>query len=146
MKFPKSIKILGKTWEVEWCKHIAADEENYGAVHWAGQKIRLQDDLPFDQCEETLLHELMHIIDINAALDMTEEEVRRLGNNIHQIIADNPCLFCGCPLGERKECFPDDDDEDEEDEDQHNVVSEGHTDWHGVSQYKRAFFNKEDAV
>jgi len=100
---------------------IASDLGFVGKVDYANHTIKLVDHSePYKV--QTLMHELVHVIDENR-LDrsLTEGETNALGCGLAQILLDNPDLVLAiywAAIGDQIEFEPDDDhDEDGDDED-----------------------------
>ena len=53
------------------------------------QIIRLNKDYPKDAKDETLIHEILHCIDVYAGLDLSEMQITGLSNMIFQVLKDN---------------------------------------------------------
>ena len=51
--------------------------------------IRLCNDMPTEMQEQTLLHEVVHLIDMNLSLKFTEEQVNALATGLYSFIKEN---------------------------------------------------------
>jgi len=76
------IPILGKPYRVECVpnEHLAG---NMGSATRGRQFIAISSELALEQQEDTLLHEVIHIISDELALGFTEETVQRLAVGLH---------------------------------------------------------------
>jgi hypothetical protein len=86
----KSVRILGKKYKI-YVKRMA-DEKNifrYGlTTHWQ-KKIELNSAVDQDQKDETLLHEIVHCLDANMGLGLSERQVSSLSTGLHSVFKDN---------------------------------------------------------
>ena len=78
-----SITILGKTYEIKLVNDVEA-AGNMGTAKRSKQVIILNKELcAMEQLDETLLHEVIHIIDGELVLGLSEETVARLAVGIY---------------------------------------------------------------
>ena len=84
MKIPKKIKICGHVYKVMIVDHELI-ESNCGEVNRARNTIKLRNDLPKSQLEESFIHEVLHVIN----QDWSEERIEFTSNIIYQILKDN---------------------------------------------------------
>lgn len=83
MKIPASIKIGGHKFTVELVDYID-DDDSAGECDVYINTIRIKKSLNQSQKEETLIHEVIHAMDMH----MTEAQVDRLGFNLYQVLKD----------------------------------------------------------
>ena len=97
MKRPKTIKILGKVYQVSFVpagtEGLEADD--CGLCDSEKLQISVKDGQPFHNEQDTLLHECLHAIthqmDIEKFLGKHEEKiVRTLATGLLAVIKDNP--------------------------------------------------------
>jgi hypothetical protein len=76
------ITVLGKPYTI---LKQATDEGNgvMGSANSARQVINIVQGYGKEQTEETLLHEVVHIVSNELALDLAEEDVRRLAVGLY---------------------------------------------------------------
>lgn len=78
----ESIVILGKTYKIDM-----VDDQGIpgymGRANRQYQRIVLSKSNAPEQLEDTLLHEVIHIIDSELAIGLTEENVQRLACGLH---------------------------------------------------------------
>src|SRR5574344_416968 len=96
MKIPKKIKVLGVPYRITLSEHVELDGQDsiyMGATNEARRMIKLATTTDFDDGakEQTLFHELVHVIFSESGLARTltdgENEVyaQIFGNAMHQI-------------------------------------------------------------
>jgi hypothetical protein len=78
----KQIQILGKTYkiiygdEVDLCGHM-------GTCNVEQQVIKIKKNIECDQLYDTLLHEVLHIIDLELKLELQESDICRLAVGLY---------------------------------------------------------------
>ena len=90
MKIPKMIVADGQKWNVR----IASDEMGsniLGTTFPMIKEILLNEVNP--EMPVVLLHELIHVVDFNRGLGLTEEQVTSLSSGIYALIVDNKLDF-----------------------------------------------------
>ena len=94
MKIPLKIKICGLDYKIKFEKNMHAIDGLAGEHLTNTQVIRLQkDDYCRQRIEQVFIHELVHAIDVqfnNNSLE--EDEVKRIGNGLYQVLSDNNLL------------------------------------------------------
>ena len=94
MKIPKSIKIVGHTYQVVFDEHLWHRDNVHGNVMWSTQIISLDPYGHPQVIEQTFIHEVMHAIDKhvnNKAL--TEDEVDSMSEGWQQVLNDMGIIF-----------------------------------------------------
>ena len=78
----KSLNILGKEYEIKGQpkRYMGGD---IGTGSSTNQVITFDETLKKDQRAETILHEMIHIVDQELGLGMTEEQVSRLAVGLY---------------------------------------------------------------
>ena len=96
MTLPASIRVGYRDYAVEaWPPREASASERYAECDRVNQIIRVRDDLPEQLTAECLLHEVIHAAYDMACIDIGDSEERTvsaLGNQLSQVIRDNPDL------------------------------------------------------
>ena len=87
-----SVRILGKTYKVQPLPEHTMDGE-FGACNYAYQLIEYNQKLAPDELKDTLLHEMVHIIDHGMQLGFKEEQVHAVATGLYAIIKDNKEFF-----------------------------------------------------
>ena len=92
MKIPKKIKIGGKTFEIIIQDDVSAGITNQGKSSAWSQKIWLNSNQHSEAMEETLLHEIVELIQIENNLDINHQSISTLSVNLYQVLKDNNFL------------------------------------------------------
>ena len=92
-KRPERIKIISKRFSVHYVE--AGDggletEDNKGMCDSLNQDIWIEEGLKFDTQKETVLHEVLHAISDEMALDLSEAQVDGGAKGILAVLMDNP--------------------------------------------------------
>ena len=93
MKRPLSVKILGKTFSIQYvcAEPLAADE--MGECDPDAQRITVRDSQSMQSEQDTLLHECVHALENALALRLRHDDVVRLTTGLHALLRDNPSLI-----------------------------------------------------
>lgn len=90
MKIPKSLKIGGHVFKIEMKKEL----NNMGSCDTSKNLIVIDADMPQDQKEATLIHEMLHAM--NTTFDgghpYTHALLDSLAEQIYQVLSDNNLL------------------------------------------------------
>jgi hypothetical protein len=81
-KKPFTMEILGGPYKIDFSGEFDL-QNNLGAANRSLQVIRLLNTLADEQVEDTLLHEVLHIIDKELVIGLEEAEVARLAVGLH---------------------------------------------------------------
>ena len=96
MKIPDKVKVAGHVYKVEWDDERLSNEGLIGETdhnlcviylcrYFHSKKISAK-----SMIDETLLHEILHAIDVNYNNHaLSEEETTRLATGLHQVLKDN---------------------------------------------------------
>jgi len=90
VKIPSTIKVLGHEIKVELVEEIR-DGDNVGRWEIKKNLIRIDKNMPPSQIQETLLHEIMHVI--NSEYD--HRELEHMCQALYQVLSDNGLVFDG---------------------------------------------------
>lgn len=74
--------VLGKQYSVTY-ETSNAMNGNFGAAKRSDALIRINREISLEQQEETLLHEVIHIVDEELLLNMNEEQIHRLAVGLY---------------------------------------------------------------
>lgn len=86
MKIPNSLRIDGESWVIKKVKNsLGSGYEARTYMH--EHEIILNTEAK--SIDSTLLHEIIHVIDVNRALKLSEEQVQSLSTGIYAVIVDN---------------------------------------------------------
>jgi hypothetical protein len=89
---PLSVRILGKHYKIEPMNSHAQDGE-FGACNYAYQLLEYNQKLCIDELKDTILHEMVHVLDHGMQLQLKEEQVHAVATGLYAIIKDNPEFF-----------------------------------------------------
>jgi len=91
MKIPNRLNIDGEEWKVNLVetKHDLGTV-NFGTMNLSTLEINLDKD---NRTDQTLLHELFHVIDKNNGLDLNEQQILSLSQGIYATIVNNDLDF-----------------------------------------------------
>ena len=95
MVIPKRVRIGGFWYKVvlETPKETDLVEIKYqGRIDYNKMTITLRADLCLTKQWEILLHEVLHAIDLNIKSGLEEDDIVRMGLNLHQFMVDNGFL------------------------------------------------------
>jgi len=89
MKIPNKIKILGKTYEVEFQPNYERDEDRHGSHCPNDQKIVIDSSIHREAQESTFIHELLEAIKFQLDIKLEHTDLCALESTIYQIVKDN---------------------------------------------------------
>ena len=102
MKKPKPpfthLRCLGKELEIQWNQELMGHFGVFGTFEPVRMVVRLGTGHSEDQTRETLLHEVMHAVEHQMNLQITEENIRQLSVGLYAMLKDNPrfaAFLCG---------------------------------------------------
>lgn len=88
MKPPAQLDLLGKHWTII----IKKDSKNFGTCDHAKCKINLTPTQGEDNMKDTLLHEVVHALETEGQLKMSERQVRGISTLLLAALRQNPKL------------------------------------------------------
>ena len=86
----KSIRILGKDYELIHDNTGLSDQNLLGRSKCAQQKIFYADDQGAAQLRDTLLHEILHVVDWTVKAELKENQVAAIASGLYAVFKDNP--------------------------------------------------------
>jgi len=89
------IRVLGKTYTIKRFDFdkLVQHSELLGSVSHSKQEIQLHNnDVCSENQEETLLHEILHIISRELKLEFNEDTINRLSIGIFSVLKDNELI------------------------------------------------------
>ena len=89
VKIPNTIKIATHSYKVVFDANLRHDEASYGQVNHREQIIRLEASIPPSLRDQTLIHEIVHIVDRVYVCRMDEDDLERLSNGIAELLFNN---------------------------------------------------------
>lgn len=86
------IKIGYKNYEVEYKEKVYSEkpEELYGQINFSEDCIAIANKFSADQQRCTLLHEVIHGVDNDRGLALSEHQIEQLAIGLFQVIRENP--------------------------------------------------------
>lgn len=103
MILPEKIKIGGFDWTIEKNQHIANESGVFGSTHTLSQKIFLDPSTTDQKNEQTLLHEIIHVVVWQSGLGrrlerlderkLEEEIVQSISFGLYQVLKENKLKF-----------------------------------------------------
>ena len=89
VKVPKEIKIATHPYKVAYDSHLRHDEACYGQVNHRNQKINIELSVPLSVKNQTLIHEIVHIVDKVYVCRMDEDDLERISNGMAELLFNN---------------------------------------------------------
>lgn len=95
MIIPEKVKIGYKDYKVNMKDGNVIDDNAlcYGNIEYDKGNINLSKLYTADQQKCTLIHECIHGIDDIFDIDLSEEQIEKLGKGVYGFIKDNPEIF-----------------------------------------------------
>ena len=91
----KTIRLIGKRHRIEWdCEVLHADDgaEADGLFDRAKKLIQVAAGQTHDDERETLLHEILHALEVQMDAEIPEAKLRQLAVGLYAALKDNPRL------------------------------------------------------
>lgn len=89
-----NINIFGFNFRIILDDRLDENGDN-GVLLFDKHIIRISNDLPQQQQEETLLHEIIHAVGHCQGMKMSEAEVIRLSHGLYSVLANNQMINFG---------------------------------------------------
>lgn len=90
------VKVGYKHYKVKEEQNLHESEaELQGQIRYLEQEIALREDMTEESKEATLMHGCLRALDEMYGIELSEEQVERLGNALYMFIEDNPQVFRG---------------------------------------------------
>jgi len=83
------MRILGKEFKLEFVDGSVFTPDNMGMMEFKNQRISIIGGMPNDNTQETILHEIIHIVDESFSLELGEKKVNALSSALYSIFKDN---------------------------------------------------------
>jgi hypothetical protein len=85
----KEVKVLGINYKISLFDSPGRADGSMGRSDVMMGKITICKDMPQDIQEQTLWHEILHVIDTNVGTKLTEEQVTALSGGLYSVIKEN---------------------------------------------------------
>lgn len=94
MKLPDAIKCGAFVYRVRHKKRLCSSDHDRlkGQARHNDLEIRLDKGMRFPHQRETLLHEVLHAVDVDRGLELSEDAVHQLSVGLAAVLLDNPDL------------------------------------------------------
>lgn len=118
----KRLSLIGKRHRVEWgCEDLRADDgdEVDGLFDRSKKLIQIAAGQTHDDERETLLHEIMHALEVQMDAEIPEAKLRQLAVGLYAALKDNPKLVAYL--------LEEEDDGDAGDSQRHHQMGGGHS-------------------
>lgn len=92
VKIPDQLNVMGQNVEIEFLKDHKK-HDFVGRCFINANRIQLIKDLPNDKLGETLLHEVIHLMDTNLGLNLKHKKINALAAVLYQFLAENDLQF-----------------------------------------------------
>ena len=94
MNLPGTVKVGAFVYRIEREAQVRADDDRRlcGQVDHMRQVIRIGEGMAAEQEYDTFLHEVLHAIDHNGQIGLTEKQIHRLSSGILGVLLDNHLL------------------------------------------------------
>jgi len=87
------IKFMSQNWQIRDSKTDELPEDTLGLCDPKTNTITVDPDLPLDVWQQTLGHELVHLIEMTLNLSLTEQQVDTLATGLIHLLKENPRLL-----------------------------------------------------
>lgn len=78
---------------VEQKSNLASNRDRFGEFSFIEQKITIDESLPQDKKEETLLHEIIEALNGYYSLNLEHRTISVLGFGLYQVLKENKLSF-----------------------------------------------------
>jgi hypothetical protein len=85
--------VIGKTYDIHYASGKPLEEDDLGEFDPALQKIIVRKGQPLETEQDTLLHEVIHAIDSELNLNLSEKQVRGSATGLLAVLKDNPKFY-----------------------------------------------------
>ena len=89
LKGLKEITVLGMKHTITYFESNCRTDDNMGRSDTKMGQITLCKGMPQDIEEQTLLHEIIHVIDGNLSTNMSEKQVTAISAGLYAVIKEN---------------------------------------------------------
>lgn len=88
MKCPKSVRVIGKDYDIFFYKKL----KDAGYCYNVRQLIKVEKGQAPEAERDTVLHEVIHAIDYAMQCGLKEKQVHRLAGGLIQVLRENPAF------------------------------------------------------
>ena len=90
---PPGVWVNGKLWEVSLVQDLYKDDEEFGNCRYHKLLIEIDQDQSEQHARDTLWHEILHGIERELDLKITEKQVRQIASMQVAVMRDNADLM-----------------------------------------------------
>lgn len=83
------MKILGIPYKLNYKEQFDRAETNHGSTDFLNTEINICKSLNSESRNSTFLHEVLHVIDFNLGLDLTENQIAALSSGLFAFFTEN---------------------------------------------------------
>lgn len=87
------VKVMSQRVKITRCDAAGWDTGSFGQYCPASNEIKVKTGLDPDVADNTICHELTHVIETMVGCPLTEEQVQMIGFGWYTIIRDNPSFI-----------------------------------------------------
>lgn len=87
---PKTLKILGKPFQVTYGNSAPLEEGDMGDCNTEGQVLAIREGQPLENEQDSLLHEAIHALSDYMEIKLKEHQVTKLATGLLALLKDNP--------------------------------------------------------
>lgn len=87
------VKVMSQRVTINPCDANGWDTGSFGQYDPATNQIKIKNNIDKDVSDNTICHELNHVIETMVGINLTEEQVQALGFGWYTIIRDNPSFI-----------------------------------------------------
>ena len=98
-KIPDKLNILGKRFDIvleDMSKHAC---DHMGSAQLSTQKIWIDTEVHIQEKEETILHEIIEMINKMCELELDHKQMTTLSSTLYQVLSDNKLSFGNTECG-----------------------------------------------
>jgi hypothetical protein len=90
----KTLRLIGKRHRIEWDATDLSDDNEYvdGVFEQQKKLIRIAAGQTHDDERETLIHEMLHALEVQMNAEIPEPKLRQLAVGLYAALKDNPRL------------------------------------------------------
>ena len=92
MKIPETLKVGGHTFKIIFDANLIQDRNRYAEVNYRTNEITVDPTSCEEQQIESLLHEIIEVIDGHCELGLAHQVIKTLSFNLYQALKDNEML------------------------------------------------------
>ena len=89
VKVPGEIKIGIYPYKIDLVPNLKLNKGNWGTTNHTEKTIVLDSGLPLLELNQTLLHEVFHVVSVVFMCGLDEDNVERLANGMGELLFDN---------------------------------------------------------